>query len=246
MADYRYARKALRGELSPQNVREILVQLRQAIHRDFRDLFVQASQIGVRQATRNLEVYGLPVVQDSGPPTEVYLAPVLSVFDSQAAGIQALVISGSIEERLILGDKSRAGLLSPAVVLSVAARWLTTATLGSFVATTNRGTQGRDEYLKQVICAIDERTTNCCLNANGQVKPVDKPFELAGTPRFADRMMWPGFHWFCRSATALVHRDDVGDRLTREMEEAARAELKAREDGSRKAIHPAFSASRRG
>lgn len=247
MADYRYARKALRDNLSPQNVREMLGQLRQIVSQDFRGLLGEAVQIGLHQANANLEVYGLPVAQvNQRPAIDTYLAPVLSVFDSQAAGISALAISGNIEESLILGDESRVGLLSPAAVLREGARWLAVATLAGFTTTTNRGTQGRDDFLRQAIAAIDERTTNCCLNVNGQVKPVDEPFELAGTPRFADRMQAPGFHHYCRSATALVHVDDAGDRLTREMRDAARAELKAREDGSREEIHPAFGASRRG
>jgi hypothetical protein len=102
-------------------------------------------------------------------------------------------------------------------------------------------------YWKQAIAAIDERTTDCCLRVHGQIKPLDKPFELSGTPRFADRVMNPPFHWYCRTATALYRPEMEETGLTTdELRDAARAELAARAaTGTRREIHPASGTSRR-
>jgi hypothetical protein len=65
---------------------------------------------------------------------------------------------------------------------------------------------------------------------NGQVVGIDEPFHLTGTPRWADDMLRPPFHWYCRTAVAPIHRDEVNDSTTVKMREAAQAELKARAD----------------
>lgn len=102
-------------------------------------------------------------------------------------------------------------------------------------------------YWKQAIAAIDERTTDCCLQVHGQIQPLDKPFELRGTPRFGDRVMNPPFHWYCRTATALYRPEMEQTGLTTpDLVSAARAELLARATtGKRVEIHPASGVSRR-
>lgn len=107
--------------------------------------------------------------------------------------------------------------------------------------------QSGERMRRQAIAAIDERTTDCCLRVHGQVVGMDEPFRLTGTPRFADRMMQPPFHWHCRTAVALWHPslEAVGV-PTDEMRAAARAELEARaRTGRRAVIHPAHATSRR-
>jgi hypothetical protein len=74
---------------------------------------------------------------------------------------------------------------------------------------------------------------------------MDEDFTLTGTPRFADKIHDPPFHHWCRTAEALVLAQMAEDALTRQMREAAAAELKAREDGSREEIHPAHARSGR-
>lgn len=102
-------------------------------------------------------------------------------------------------------------------------------------------------YWKQAIAAIDERTTDCCLRVHGQVQPLDKPFELSGTPRFADKVQNPPFHWYCRTATALYRPEMEETGLaTSDLVSAAKAELLARATtGKRVEIHPASGLSRR-
>lgn len=58
---------------------------------------------------------------------------------------------------------------------------------------------------KQAIAAIDDRTTECCLKVHSQIQDLDKPYKLTGTPRFQDEMMFPGFHWRCRTSSAAYH-----------------------------------------
>lgn len=102
------------------------------------------------------------------------------------------------------------------------------------------------EWGKQAVAAVDERTTDCCLRAHGQIKPLDEDFVLVGTPRFADTVDWTPFHWNCRSSVTLYipEMEAVGV-PTVEMRAAALAELDARRDGSREEIHPAHATSRR-
>jgi hypothetical protein len=84
-------------------------------------------------------------------------------------------------------------------------------------------------YQKQAIAAIDQRTTRCCLRVHGQIQPLDRPFELTGTPRYADRMMQPPFHWRCRTVFALYHpaMEAVGV-TTESLRAAARREASRR------------------
>lgn len=99
-------------------------------------------------------------------------------------------------------------------------------------------------YKKQVVAAIDERTTDTCLQAHGQIQVRGKPFKLVGTPRFADHMMRPPFHYNCRTSVSLYTEALEGMGVTTaEMVSAARAEIEARP--GRKEIHPAHATSRR-
>jgi len=102
-------------------------------------------------------------------------------------------------------------------------------------------------FQKQAIAAIDHRTTDCCLRVHGQVQPLNSPFVLTGKPRFANRLQGPPFHWRCRTAITLYTADmeNVGV-PTSQMQDAARAELRARlVTGTRVRIWPSHATSRR-
>jgi hypothetical protein len=106
--------------------------------------------------------------------------------------------------------------------------------------------QAGERWKKQCIAAIDERTTDCCLQAHGQIVDLDAPFKLTGEPRFSDEQQNPPFHWYCRTATSLwVEEFEQVGTTTADMRDAARAEITARQDGSRVEIHPAHATSRR-
>lgn len=102
-------------------------------------------------------------------------------------------------------------------------------------------------FQKQAIATIDENTTDCCLKVHGQIKPLDEPFHLTGTPRFADYLQNPPFHWNCRTSVALYHEafEEFGI-PTEEMVDAANAELTARmKTGKRVPIYPSHATARR-
>lgn len=85
------------------------------------------------------------------------------------------------------------------------------------------------EVQKQAVSAMGRNTTNCCLRVHGQIQPVDEPFELTGTPRFADRMMYPAFHWRCRTTVSMYHPSfERSGMTTANMRAAAQAELARR------------------
>ena len=102
-------------------------------------------------------------------------------------------------------------------------------------------------YEKQAIAAIDHKTTDCCLRVHGQIQPLDKPFILDGYPRYADKIDSPPFHWNCRTAMSLyTKRMEEKGVPTADMVDAARAELRAREEtGTREEIWPSSSTSGR-
>lgn len=243
---YRVARRSLRatGGLQAFAVAETLRELRGAVRQIAVETLTAAAAAGAISARRQLDVYGEPVrptVYDVQPSAQAWLA----VIDGQAAMVQAAVATGADSE-LIVGNDQQAGVLNPAPVNREGARWLAVACLGGWWSRVRPSLgSGRADYLKQVVAGIDERTTDCCLQAHGQAQQMDADFALSGTPRYADRLPWTPFHWYCRSSVALVRRQDADDSLTRQMIEAAQAELRARADGSRQEIHPAHARSRR-
>lgn len=246
---YRVARRALRSELErPSVVNEVLSQLRAGVSSAVERIFDDAADCGFEQSVSDLAVYelGAPDISPEIVTLEQQaIASVLSALDQQLDGVRAIVAGGYVDDALILGDDERVGLLSPGAVIGEAARWAAIIALTAYTAGVS-GRVDRDRFRRQAIAAIDERTTDCCLRVHGQVVGLDDDFKLTGTPRFADRMRNPPFHWYCRTSVALVRREDAEDDVTREMREAARAELRAREQtGQRVRIHPAHARSRR-
>lgn len=108
--------------------------------------------------------------------------------------------------------------------------------------------QQEETYKKQAVATIDDRTTDCCLRVHGQIQPLDEPFQLTGTPRYADEVQDPPFHWYCRTAEALYHEEFEEFGIpTSKMQDAAEAELEARErTKTREVIYPSHATSRRG
>ena len=86
------------------------------------------------------------------------------------------------------------------------------------------------EVKKQVFAALGKNTTDCCLRAHGQIQPVSQPYILVGTPRFADAIMFPAFHWRCRSTSAMYHPIFEQSLSTESLRQVARTELNRREN----------------
>lgn len=245
---YRTARRAIKGNVdNPRIVEDTLNTLRNAVSDVTLGVFSKASEQGSVQGVRNVEAYGLrPAGSQNRGILEAQRA-VRAEIDRQTAAVQG-IIATSADEALIIGDSGRVGILSPAPVNNTAAQWTTSVAMlaiaGVLVGSV-RADNSEDQFMRQAIAGLDERTTDCCLRVHGQVVGMDQPFKLTGTPRYADELQDPGFHWYCRTSVALVALEDVEDELTTEMREAARAELRARPTKGRVEIHPADARSRR-
>jgi len=189
---------------------------------------------------------------------EIGLEEALNALDLSQAQVAA-VLRAELRQGLLRGDSFN-DLMKRLLARqgSVFNRGRLSAMLGArrtVITANNGGRQAIYEYWesripgleKQAVAAIDENTTDCCLRVHGQIEPISEPYDLSGTPRFADKMMYPAFHWNCRTSSTAYHRawERTSNLTTKDMVAAARAELNARRDGSRQEIHPAHATSRR-
>lgn len=250
LTEYRKARRALAGKTKDQRlVADVLTDLRTALAEIALELLQEAETQGERQAAVQLAIYGLPTVGLGGgagvmQPHAAWMAQ----YDAQRAAVLGVVLAGG-DEKQILGDDNRAGILTPGPVVSSGASWMAMAMAGAVMAGIAAGLSrsgAQPEYMRQAVAAIDERTTNCCLNVHGQVVGMEERFTLTGTPRYADEMRDPPFHKYCRTSVALVRAVDADDALSVSMRNAAEDELSARGPNDvRTPIHPASATSRR-
>lgn len=223
---------------SPTAALDLFRSTRYGLESGLRSTLADSADLGAEQAAKELDAWGLvvPAYDAEGLPlirnaTET----ILSAYDQQANAAYTMIESGDIDRAEILGDETRVGLLTVAPVLLAATRWIVTAQAYAqsdrTEQTLERNGQSVSQYGLQAIAAIDDKTTDCCLKVHGQIIPVNGKFHLTGTPRFADDMAAPPFHWNCRTATALVKLDEQDDDLTRILQAAAQTEIEARRDG---------------
>lgn len=251
MRVYGTARRALAQAENVGQVRDALMTLRSAMWKVGFDLVAAAAAIGRVQAQAEAEAYDLPVIgQNDGVGAMQSLEAWLAALDGQIAQATGMYVA-SRDVTLLVGDDGRSGIVTPGPVVREGARWLAVVAVASAtlaVEASVRGGGGRQRvFVRQAVAALDERTTECCLRVHGQTVAMDEPFHLNGTPRFADTVMAPPFHWYCRSAVALVPVELADDALSREMRAAAADEAAARaaSGGQRVVIHPASATSRR-
>jgi hypothetical protein len=196
---YRVARRAIKD-----NPDDALFTLRIAVQQALTDVLGQAKELGINQADRELESFGV-ATQNVYVPVDV--EPTMGILDTQIKAAQALM---SVDEKLVIGDKNRVGLLSPAPVTREGNKWITLTALIAWGAVIKRSleTAGIEkDFQKQAVALIDKNTTECCQRVNGQIQDLDKPFKLTGNPRFADEMLQPPFHYYCRTSQILVKRN---------------------------------------
>ena len=254
LAAYRNAHRALRdvfrrarGAQAMGEAREVLTALRRDVQDAGTGALDAAIAIGRRQAEVERQVWELDPLDPTTPNTRAMMDGWLSTVDGQTAFAMA-VIATEGDPALILGSETRTGRLRASDTTRAGAHWIAAAAMGALWVSL-QGPQERSKmtYDKQVIATIDERTTDCCLQAHGQIVPFDSDFRLTGTPRYADEMDWSPFHDYCRTSIAMVPSALPEDDLTRQMRDAARAELMAREEtGELVEIHPSHARSRRG
>lgn len=89
---------------------------------------------------------------------------------------------------------------------------------------------------KQALAAVGFNTTDCCLRVHGQIQSVDAPFELVGTPRFANQLMIPPFHHRCRTGIVMYHPVFEESMPTSKVKDAAEQELQRRREEARKGV----------
>lgn len=201
MTAYRSARRQIASNaLDLAIVLGVMGALRRDVDAIVGSVLLAAAAIGFEQARRDTGIYGLPFVTQP-VTTVVEQAAVVAILDAQIAQVRALTVVG--DKALIIGDQERVGVLSPGRITNEAARWITTIAVGSHMAHMLRSTSGRqDEFGRQAVAVIDERTTQTCRNVNGQVVGLNEPFRLTGG--FAGSMMNPPFHPACRTTVAMV------------------------------------------
>lgn len=193
---YRQARRALDGNLrSSAVVADVLATLRMAVIEAVRAAMRQAADVGSGAAEKQLQVYGFQPVLP-GFNVELPVSAVRAVLEGQLANVTALTLTG-VGLDMVLGDDERVGILSAGKINAEAARWAAVAAAesqrGAFDSTLR---DEPEQWQKQWVSALDDRTTDCCLRAHGQTVPRDEPFVLTGTPRYADRVDSPPGHWY--------------------------------------------------
>ena len=254
LSAYRNAHRALRdvlrrvrGAQAIGEAREVLEALRREVLAAGETALGSAVVLGRKQAEVEAEVWELGPLGIQTPNTRAALEGWIGTVDSQTAYAVA-AIATEVDPVLILGDDARAGRLRYSDVTRAGAQWVTwTVMQALMLALEEPSVRSGIVWDKQVIAAIDERTTDCCLQAQGQIVPYDSDFKLTGTPRYADELPWTPFHDYCRTSVVQVPHEFAEDDLTQQMRAAARAELQAREEtGITVEIHPSHARSRRG
>lgn len=241
---YRNANRALSTALQETNrqsaVREVVQELRVSVNTGLRDSLQASVEAGVEESARQLRFYGIETEPEYSmglsEQVDTAINAVMAQLDAQDATIQALLLS-DIDDTLITGDDSRQGVLKPGDILPAASYWIAALLWDSFSWWSKYN--GRNlSFQKQVVAALDGRTTDCCLRAHGQIVPLDGQFHLTGTPRFSDRLSWTPFHWSCRSAVTL-YLPDFDDGFTQKMIDGAKYVLAQRKLGKNPDQHPA-------
>lgn len=244
---YRNGLRALRSALTESDIMtaaaDVLVGMRSSLASGLRSELAAGQQFGIEEAARQLMFYDVGTRPDDQAfanlraELDAALASILARFDAQAASVNAILLTG-VGVDLILGDEDRTGTLRASDIMAAAAFWLPALSWDAWSWWTLKSKPPEMQFKKQVVAALDERTTECCLRAHGQIQPLNRPFELVGTPRFADKIDWPPFHWYCRTSVVLYNENfDLG--VTYEMQQGAAAILAERQAGQSGYRHPA-------
>lgn len=251
---YKTTRKLIVANFSkPIELRNILFLFSSTVSRIIRPLIETSADIGktaglASLGRRNIPTPGLPQISNPSLVTPAIVA-IKEVADSQVARTIAVAsIKGTVQT--VVGDGvNSVGFFSQGVLNKQINGFLTAITAISTLSLFEQFIVGQIEnnvFYKQAVAAIDGNTTECCLIVHGQFQPINAFFTLVGSPRFADLIENPPFHWNCRTATALVHASERFDGLTQEMIDAGARELEARGfDDYRIEIHPAYALSGR-
>jgi len=235
-AAYRTARAAMRQALRKppitrrQSAAEVMRTLQGAVSSAVVESLNSSAALGISQAEAETGVWGLPFRSQSLQVAPAQAAIMARVAEQAASVDATLALAGWGAGDSILGDgESTLGVLQPAPLLPGVAFWIAEIAGLAFTASMLASTAGTgQEWYKQAVASVDNRTTDCCLKVNGQTVPIEADFLLTGEPRFADSMPWPPFHWYCRTSGVAVPVDFIADDLTDKLLAQSRAELDKR------------------
>lgn len=211
---YRNSRRAMIAALDEGQfaVQEVMAGARSEIRDGLRSIYADAQEQGWNIANSQLGYYGVdPVLYSRLYGREALDGALDAVSEEnkkQEMAILALLLFMNFEKEQIVGSDNRAGIMQEGAVLGAASSYAATVMWSSYSQAIEKSGAG-DEFVKIASAVIDDRTTDCCRLVNGQVQPLDQPFILTGTPRFADRMQMSPFHLYCRTGIAIVRKADV-------------------------------------
>lgn len=223
--------KALADQYPTDAVLEVMGGLKSGLRADLRDEFARMYGFGVEEARRQMSYYGVQIYNSPALdlPSQVDSAVdvCLAKVDSQVATVRALMLTGN--DAQIAGDEHRVGVVRYSDVVAAGAYWTAAMVWAGYAWRVQETPQG-EQFSKQAVAALDNRTTDCCLQVHGQIQPFNKPFILDGTPRYADEMDWPAFHDYCRTS-GVLYLPGFDNNLTARMRDAAQTILNERADG---------------
>jgi hypothetical protein len=227
---YRNAERAMAEALKSPSpdvaIHDVMKGLRRNLETETRSLFVDAQQFGIEEAARQLSFFGVKdkvnLKYDSQLPIAIEngLSAVLSQVEAQEGIIAFTASYGEIDQ--ILGDVARVGLLRVSDFSLPVSSVITSLIWNAYskVVEKVQKTESKPLFKKQAIAALDQHTTGCCLSVHAQVRKFEDKFHLTGTPRYADYMDWPAFHWYCRTSICL-YMEKYDEDLTQEMRDDA-------------------------
>ncbi len=212
--------KALREGAGLAAILAILASMRARVLAEARAELYQMIEFGMQEANRQLGFYGEGLIDinplDLSSEVEEAIAALDASLSAQVALVQALYLTDA-ENELIVGDDGTGGAVRPADIAALLALFVTSLLWAGFDWVMNAaGVLRGNRYKKIAIAIIDDRTTQTCRRVHGQVRNIDQPFHLTGSPRYADYMDYPAFHRWCRTSVALFderYDDGLSDML---------------------------------
>ncbi len=231
---YRQARRAARAidyrnrSASVPQLRDVYLGLRQSIRATALELSGVAKDISEQNARSQATYFGIEHEDRPFPTLYDQIIAGLDVLEMNVNRQEALSVAfaiAEVEEEMIIGDDRHEGGFSPVAVANDERRWLSELIEGGYADFwVDLGSMDRlpPNLMKTAIAVIDKRTTDTCLEVNGQVARLDDPFLLFNEPRYADQMMGPPFHDNCRTMMSIYlaeYDDGITEQLRAESQQ---------------------------
>jgi len=219
--------KSLEIDEPVSSTMQIVRSQRDSIYKDLYNILIEAESMGYEKAVAQLREYGAEIPDTAVIDYELIesaVMAIISVMDSQIYAVEAMLKTGG-DFAEIFGDDYRAGIFRVAPILNAGAIWIASMYWDKFQTVTAKW-----ENEKQAIAVMDNRVTDCCLRVHGQHIAYKKDFTLTGVPRFADKLFWSPFHWYCRTSITLFD-PAFDDGITARLIESAKLVMRLRKEG---------------